>query len=274
VLSLRAPALVVVLVGLPGAGKSTLTAALARDLPTAVGCRVVTVCVDEVQEEVAREGGDAAGHAAAADDGSAPWVDAPAWHAARGAALRSVACALDEVVAEAPPLAIIVDDNAYYHSMRKPYASLARGGGYAYAEVELVVPPETAAERNDARPPPARVPPDVISRMARRLEHVVVADVGDDGAHGGRLGIAVDATLPPEEVARRVVDELSAPRAWLPLPPLPPDDAAAVAAARAATRDSVLHHADLTLRACVGAAVAAGAWVIHGEGAHTSITTH
>ena len=65
---------------------------------------------------------------------------------------------------------VIVDDNQFYKSMRKEYARLATLYHAAYLLVYVDVPLKHALRRNEARQGKQRVPDEVILRMAERFD--------------------------------------------------------------------------------------------------------
>jgi predicted kinase len=117
--------MVLCLIGLPGAGKSTFARAL-----SAPG--VVCVSFDDF--------------------------------ASRPLALEAVA----ETIRAGSD--VIVDDNLYYRSMRREVWCLARDHGAKILFAFLDTPLATCLERNASRSGSARIPDDVVVRMANRLE--------------------------------------------------------------------------------------------------------
>ena len=65
---------------------------------------------------------------------------------------------------------VIIDDNNYYHSMRYAYFQLARKHGLGYCQFYLNVSQSLARSRNAQRPQSQRVPEEVISKMAEKME--------------------------------------------------------------------------------------------------------
>ena len=127
------PGCVLVLIGLPAAGKSTLCRALERD---ADGWRVASVRFD--------------------DDLEAATVDADfdpeRWHASRAAALARVEALLRAAGPEdgAAPRLVVVDDNMQYRSMRHRLFQMARDARTRLARAWVRLPLAAAVARNDA----------------------------------------------------------------------------------------------------------------------------
>lgn len=172
------PACLLVLVGLPGSGKTSLARRLCSALSTAY--RLVHVEYDAAVDLSEQARLQAAAAAGAGDDG---------WRAARRALERAVEAAVtgDEIPASLRPAigphesacpsettetqrptVFIIDDNMYLRSMRYRYFQLARRHQLGYAAVLLEVPLAECVRRNAARPRP--VPEAAIAAMAARLE--------------------------------------------------------------------------------------------------------
>eukprot|EP00628_Pelagophyceae_sp_CCMP2097_P012718 CAMPEP_0206811998 /NCGR_PEP_ID=MMETSP0975-20121206/7543_1 /ASSEMBLY_ACC=CAM_ASM_000399 /TAXON_ID=483370 /ORGANISM="non described non described, Strain CCMP2097" /LENGTH=292 /DNA_ID=CAMNT_0054354131 /DNA_START=36 /DNA_END=910 /DNA_ORIENTATION=- len=225
-----------VVMGLPGAGKSTLVSGLAG------------LAVDGVQLPLQRlEYDEYLDTALDSNDGE---FDAAAWRASRRDALASVQSAL------AGGGVVLVDDNAAYRSMRHAVFQAARDCGCAFATLYVSVDARVALQRNAARPAPRRVPEATISRMASQLEAPDAAKHAWE-KHSATLtssGCCADDALLFAALAQRLVAD--ALRAGA--PPKPLDDEAIaeqLEAGRLATAASLAHGVDLRLRLLVGDAV-------------------
>ncbi|XP_069681063.1 L-seryl-tRNA(Sec) kinase [Periplaneta americana] len=126
----------VVLIGLPGSGKTTLCQALSRCL----GAQALPLSYDSLLP--------------AATD---------AWREARLSALAAV-----EAAARQGPRFVLVDDNMYYRSMRWQCYQLARRLRLGFCQLYLHCELEDALRRNAGRRD--AVPREVVTRMAERLE--------------------------------------------------------------------------------------------------------
>ncbi|XP_053496088.1 L-seryl-tRNA(Sec) kinase-like isoform X1 [Ictalurus furcatus] len=196
----RARACVCVLCGLPAVGKSTLTHLLSDHLHT-LGWRTFIISYDELIPEEAfhfttpeRE----------EDEDEEKSKEQAGWKQHRQAVLECVDSFLQELSADRPHthtaggtgsvcehfkeamekqqilpvlqnthsgpqrLALLLDDNFYYHSMRYGVYQLARKHSVGFCEVYLHCPLEVCLHRNGVRGQP--VPDDVITEMANRME--------------------------------------------------------------------------------------------------------
>jgi len=240
-----ARALAVVMCGVPAAGKSTLAAGLER-AAGAAGMACVRVSFDEV------------GVAAGAGREPSPRFDPVRWRKERAVALDQVEAALEQGGASAglappgagsPSLVVIVDDNMFYRSMRRVIYRMCRQHASAFLLMYLRVSPGIAAERNQARVGPARVPDAAFQRMVAAFQPPASSGCGWE-----RHSLEVDASAPvdPNAVWERVRG------AWGPPPP-----PAVTAEARAALREagkagnlsSLVHVYDLWSRKAVRACV-------------------
>ena len=275
------PPLLLVLCGLPASGKSTLCRALCSH--PALDVRLVSYDDPPLP------------HAAAPGAAPpAPWTPAR-WHAERSASFQAVAAALCACMQEAAACAaaappppppprrrlVLVDDNAWLRSMRRPFYALAREAGASYLTLHLSLGPGgegVAAARDAARAARGApsVGPAVIARMAAALQPpsaapgssweapyawvLPAAAVAEDGVgcQGATAAAAADGSGSGAEAAllRAVLARLLGGEALPRPPPLPPPSPAAPAAPPAAT---LLHRADLALRAGVAALLAAAA---------------
>jgi hypothetical protein len=174
----RATAVLCLVCGLPGAGKSALCRAVAGAAPA--GWATAHVEFDAVEAELrasqaggsdrgggvyargGSEGGDGSASGGVADDALRTW------HAARDEALRRT----ERVLAGAPAagnVLVMADDNFYYRSMRRPFLALARRAGAGFMQVLLRCDVEEALALNRARGS-GTVPDAVITRMAGLFE--------------------------------------------------------------------------------------------------------
>jgi hypothetical protein len=183
----RATAVLCLVCGLPGAGKSALCRAVAGAAPA--GWATAHVEFDAVEAELrasqaggsgcdrgvgarggsegvgargGSEGGDGSASGGAADDALRTW------HAARDEAFRRA----ERVLAGAPAagnVLVMADDNFYYRSMRRPFLALARRAGAGFMQVLLRCDVEEALAVNRARGT-GTVPDAVITRMAGLFE--------------------------------------------------------------------------------------------------------
>ncbi|KAL4457604.1 hypothetical protein ABPG75_012469 [Micractinium tetrahymenae] len=191
----RAPVCLLLLCGLPGAGKTSVARILAQQA-SQQGLEVRLISFDELGCQPSGSGGGTAGDS----DGSESF-DATAWQQARLRALAAVEAALrletstsstacgglqERLQREpcqpqqqhpqqpsAPPAAhrlVIADDNMQLRSMRWQCYSLARAARAAAVLLYVRCSEQLALQRNAARPPAQRVPADVIARMAQKLE--------------------------------------------------------------------------------------------------------
>jgi tRNA uridine 5-carbamoylmethylation protein Kti12 len=257
-------AVLVLLCGLPGAGKSTL----ARSVATALGShgeiqskfsaetgsepRVTIVSFDEVEQRIAEELADGA-------SADAEELQLEAWRQSRKEATHEVECALRDGAN-----VVVVDDNLYYRSMRYSFCQLARRLRIGLCMLFLDCDPAEARRRNAARTPVERVPDEVIARMDSRLERPDAA-VHKWERHSVVLSAASSAvTDEPHAAIAALLAAWHDPR----LEEEQRECAEAAAAEdRARNRESLLHAADLALRGAVaaemGRAAAAGLSASH-----------
>ena len=266
----------ILLCGLPAAGKSTLAARLLSDGPSALRAalgggdvRVWHLCFDRLllDLQTAR---------------NVERFDPELWHEARARALGAVheffgratgesAAGTDAAAADgdsppplellapsertnggaAPPFeVVVVDDNLQYRSMRKPYHRVARAAGLAICTVCVRVDLEVALARNRARGPAERVPEATVRQMAEALQW----PSSDQPWEGRALWPAADAPPPWAELADALRER--AP------PPFEEGERAreaAAAASAAETAASAAHQLDLRLRRTMAARMAAAA---------------
>lgn len=144
-------------------------------------------------------------------------------------------------------LVILLDDNFYYRSMRQPYYALAGAYEAGFCEVLVRCSVEEALERNSHRHEGAKVPSDVIKRMALRMEYAAPFSHSweqqslEIASHG-------DNSLDRLEVLHLIQSSLSSPVVHSDTEESRQVRAAAASASRIVCSRSVLHQADLLLR--------------------------
>lgn len=208
----RAPVCLLLLCGLPGAGKTSLARALV-DQAAQQGVDVRLISFDELGCQPSHPGSSAG----AASSGAASSFDAAAWQQARQRAMEAVQAALrtDENSRNCscdtslqgmpregqhaqqqrqnhpppPPLPcrlVIADDNLQLRSMRWQCYFLAHTARAAALLVYVRCSEQTALQRNAARPAAQRVPAAVITRMAEKLEEPAGGTDSIDKSTAGR----------------------------------------------------------------------------------------
>ena len=211
----------VLLCGLPAAGKSTLAARLLSDGPSALRAalgggdvRVWPLCFDRLllALQAARESSGLIRNCGmrrvralgavheffgrATDEAPPPPTPPPPTATRR----RRSSCSpqrADNGGAAPPFEVVVVDDNLQYRSMRKPYHRVARAGGLAICTVCVRVDLEVALARNRARGPAERVPEATVRQMAEALQW----PSSDQPWEGRALWPASDAPPPWAELA-------------------------------------------------------------------------
>ncbi|CAK4162007.1 unnamed protein product [Aphanomyces euteiches] len=140
---------VLVLCGLPGAGKSSLASGLAARLPD---YSIEILDYDAIYT----------------DKSLGNRFEPGLWHTTRESVHQSVRHTLDSIAEASTRHLIVLDDNMYYRSMRKRFWQLAQtyrvGLGQVFVDTSL----ETCRRRNAQRDIP--VPSSVFNRMAALLE--------------------------------------------------------------------------------------------------------
>ena len=249
---------VLVMMGLPGAGKSTWVDALAKHFSDS--CAVYPVCYDRLVPL------DAQAEMAAAETDE--------WKETRKEIVAAVRALLVNeqpesdkdsyydkicagVVGNAEPSRkklFIIDDNNYYASMRHAYYKAARDAEAGFCQLHLVLTADEAKAANDRRAEAERLPAVVIDAMAEKLEapkpmanawerfSFSVPAMQKEG--GGR--IEVSACLP---MCAQVIEMAFANPARVVEPTVSSEERDA---SRAACTANVVHQADKMLRDCVG----------------------
>jgi len=163
---------------------------------------------------------------------------------------------------------VVVDDNSWLRSMRRPFYALARDAGASYLTLHLRLgSAEAALERTAARAGGGgeSVGAEVIARMASALQAPTAAEGASNWE--ARYAWTIDASAPPAAVLEGAVQRLVDKVAWaaLPCPPVfapPPPEGAGVNPGAApppapAGAASLLQEMELALRSAVGALLAA-----------------
>lgn len=256
------------LCGLPASGKSTFARALCDAHGRQGGG--IAACVAADFDDVRHVDYDALACDAGGDDGAAAGAedDAPlgpsdraAWRAGRARALDVLRDALDRAADAGSSPLVILDDNFHLRSMRREVyracqeriaqhpSRLAVG----FATLHFATPPEACLRRNAARRGRARVPDDVVSRMATVLEP---PDVTKACASFERFHVAINnAEDAFDEAAGGIEDCLRRARRH-PITPKQepsPEEAARSARQREETLQCQTQRADRLLRRLVGA---------------------
>jgi len=141
--------ILLLLCGLPGAGKTTFVRNILKDCPAILKeYEIRHVCFDDVFE------------------GIADVFTSENWHESRQRCEKQT---VEIMTAERnKPLLLILDDNFYYRSMRFTYFKLARKFGFSFISLVFRISKEEAIQRDAKRPVP--VGADVINRMCQRIE--------------------------------------------------------------------------------------------------------
>ena len=255
---------VIAVYGLPGSGKSVLTAGAAEVLRR-LGHAVAIVELDAwLHDAVAARGADAA-------------FDAELWHNSFNAFVAGVTQAASRLAEEDPSASskcgvVFAVDNLYYRSMRwqvmRAVERVNDGEGddssdrraapaavVGFATLLIECDAGTCAARNAGREGVHRVPPRVIERMAMRLEAGPVKRQ-PEGTHAALPARANSPDRPLSLVVSDLTElllaeVLPAAASFIPRRPPPP------AAATLPTEASLLHRCDLALRDMTRETVAA-----------------
>ncbi|KAF8073254.1 Pstk [Scenedesmus sp. PABB004] len=238
-----AAALLVVLAGLPGAGK-TGVAALLQEAAQEHAVAIRRLCLDELQQS-------ASGAGAFSPD---------AWQASRRQLVQAAGDALAQHARARPQqqapqqrqLVVVVDDVHHLRSMRHELAQLARAHAAAFMQVFLDCPLELALQRNRARVGAERVPDAVLARLATAFEPPAADARAWEAQHTLTLA-AGGAALEPAWLWAQVLRHWGGP---LPAPPSEQELAARREAGTAANAASAAHGFDLRTRSALSAALA------------------
>lgn len=190
----------ILLVGLPGAGKSSFVQALAADEEWK--SIVLPISFDDAE---------------AAE--SAHEFSPEAWRRARQAVSQRVGRILEESFASARPhgmpLLIVLDDNFYLRSMRKTYFQLARAQRAQYKLVVFDASVTECAARNGGRSGRARVPDFVVEHMADTIEWPVAAPAaGSEEEANSSIGAPGGELLQERAASSQSPKKLSASGTW------------------------------------------------------------
>ena len=147
---------IVVLMGLPGSGKTHFSKAIQKMLPNSILISFDDLISITKQRQLA---------------------DESKWKIERQSILQQIDQYLSgkEVrnITHKPfeqGQVVIIDDNNYYQSMRYSYFQLARKHRLGYCQFYLDAPLALAQSRNDMRQPDERVPDQIIIQMSEKLE--------------------------------------------------------------------------------------------------------
>eukprot|EP00392_Amoebophrya_sp_AT5.2_P002833 g2838.t1 len=168
---------IVLLVGLPGAGKSYLCAEVLRRCPPDVEICLYDYDATEQELSFSLQG-------TAASGATASTFDPDKWREARDLVLQRVRGKVEQAAEKQPDCTAagkrihLLDDNFYLRSMRKPFWQLAREHRCQYKTVSVEASVESCLLRNSQRTGRAKVPDAIVLHMAEVLEW----------PHAGRAG--------------------------------------------------------------------------------------
>uniref|UniRef100_A0A7S2W7Q0 Uncharacterized protein n=1 Tax=Rhizochromulina marina TaxID=1034831 RepID=A0A7S2W7Q0_9STRA len=173
------PRVVVALMGIPGAGKSTLCDALEACKPS--GVESCAVSFDEVMDELHSQSMAASPHLP-------HQFDPVLWKQSRARAFQNAQEFLEqrsmgENDSPAAARVVFLDDNLHYRSMRKEARRLARDSNAGLIILWVDCDIETAVERNRARDERRRVPEASITRIHAALEPPEAREVDHFDGH-------------------------------------------------------------------------------------------
>jgi len=240
--------LLLALCGLPGVGKTTFSKNLAENLVAHPkvddNLRVVRICFDDIYTELDQDPeGEGVGEKS---------IEFPVkWRKARREFIKRVgdAIRLEEVSDESScgeedniRVAVVVDDNLEYRSMRHQLYQLARTLRSRFVVAHVTVDDVEALRRNELRSGLARVSKEVFYRLRDRFELPSMSNMPGD-----KDAVVIDTSgrsvLGWIDWANRLVENSR-------VPPMLPDSKEAEAE-RARNLKSVKHQVDLELRRLV-----------------------
>mmetsp|Transcript_29692 Transcript_29692/g.43886 ORF Transcript_29692/g.43886 Transcript_29692/m.43886 type:complete len:293 (+) Transcript_29692:606-1484(+) len=217
---------VLLLVGLPGSGKSFLARRLCELVDTSTSIHVE---YDKVAESLSKTNDDLA-----------------AWRKSRGLALEMFESHLDKKTE-----LIIMDDNMHLRSMRKGIyrqcqERVHNGSSVYFGIIVVNTPLSVCLERNQTRDADRFVPVDVIQNMSNTMEPPDPQKASWEANHIRIGGTSNDASL---EASRDWITSLQDN----PVPSPPPEvDQELLEQERQSTRKCLLHQYDMSMRKWVG----------------------
>jgi tRNA uridine 5-carbamoylmethylation protein Kti12 len=234
---------VVVVYGLPGAGKSTLVQRTAEQLTLLHGWRAHVLELDSWLHH--RQA-----HSSSSTD-AAPAFSPVDWHRAFDDFTDAIAQLLAATLNDATPLPTVIFcvDNFYYASMRQRVQTMVERRNemlpnVAFVSVHVAVDTSVALLRNSQRQGQHRVPDAVIQRMAMLFEPgPVKRQPPSSEIHFAAIEDRDDAaSLFAEAIAAHVAQRVFVPRRP------PPEDSESKDESRRATAASIVHQLDLLVR--------------------------
>lgn len=149
-----AAVLLVLLCGLPSSGKSTVARRIAREA-TGEWDEVHLVSFDAVYDRLQQVRRTHRPTATPADETPAAGTDTSAavWHASRAIGFQLVADLVRRLASAATPRRhlVLVDDNFFLRSMRRPFFQLARDERAAFLQIHVTCPVDVCCQRNQQR---------------------------------------------------------------------------------------------------------------------------